>query len=188
MQSIPRPSPALIVAVIALVAAMSGAAVALPGENTVKSNDIKKQAVHKSDIERGAVTSAKIRNEGVRATDLATGSVNLSKLGIFPVTRYVEQPVPDDGTPTQAVATCQAGEQLIAGGASLGRPDPGTFEPDLRLLSSRPAGPQGQLLENGSPLGGAGWRAAAINDPGGGTGTGATIFAFAICLRDAAAR
>jgi hypothetical protein len=37
-----RPSPALIVALIALVAALAGSAVALPGKNKVDKNDIKK--------------------------------------------------------------------------------------------------------------------------------------------------
>jgi hypothetical protein len=35
-----RPKPAMIVAFIALVAALSGSAVALPGKNTVDSGDI----------------------------------------------------------------------------------------------------------------------------------------------------
>ena len=35
-----RPSPALLVAVIALVAALAGSAVALPGKNKIDTNDI----------------------------------------------------------------------------------------------------------------------------------------------------
>jgi hypothetical protein len=50
-----RPSPALVVAVIALVAALGGAAVALPGRNSVKSNDIAPKNVKLGDIARRAV-------------------------------------------------------------------------------------------------------------------------------------
>ncbi len=50
-----RPSPAMVVAVTALVLALGGAAVALPGRNSVRSNDIKPHNVKLSDIARGAV-------------------------------------------------------------------------------------------------------------------------------------
>jgi hypothetical protein len=49
------PSPAMVVAVIALVTALTGAAVALPGRNSVTSNDIKPKNVKKSDIRPAAV-------------------------------------------------------------------------------------------------------------------------------------
>ena len=49
------PSPGLIVAVVALVLAMGGSAVALKGTNTVKSNDIAKGAVKGTDIATAAV-------------------------------------------------------------------------------------------------------------------------------------
>jgi hypothetical protein len=50
-----RPSPPMLVAVIALVAALGGAATALPGRNSVKSNDIAPKNVKLGDIARGAV-------------------------------------------------------------------------------------------------------------------------------------
>jgi hypothetical protein len=50
-----RPSAAMVVAVIALVAALSGAAVALPGRNSVKSNDIAPKGVKRNDIAPRAV-------------------------------------------------------------------------------------------------------------------------------------
>lgn len=62
-----RPTAALIVAIVALVAAMSGAAVALPGKNTVKSNDIAKDAVKSSDIAKEAVSSAEITDDKVKS-------------------------------------------------------------------------------------------------------------------------
>jgi hypothetical protein len=50
-----RPSAAMVVAVVALVLALTGAAVALPGRNSVKSNDIAPKNVKRGDIARGAV-------------------------------------------------------------------------------------------------------------------------------------
>ncbi len=56
-----KPSPALLVAVIALVAALSGSAIALPGKNTVDSGD----------IENGSIKSADLRDaKAVKPDDL----------------------------------------------------------------------------------------------------------------------
>lgn len=49
------PSPAMIVALIALVAAMGGSAIALKGKNSVKSNDIAPRAVKGNDIQKNAI-------------------------------------------------------------------------------------------------------------------------------------
>lgn len=65
-----RPSPALIVAIVALVAAMTGAAVALPGKNSVKSND----------IAENAVKSKHIKKKNVKGSDLANDAVNDGKV------------------------------------------------------------------------------------------------------------
>jgi hypothetical protein len=45
-----KPSPALVVACIALVAALGGTAIALPGKNTVNSGDIKNRQVKPADL------------------------------------------------------------------------------------------------------------------------------------------
>lgn len=71
-----RPSPAVIVAVVALVFAVSGVAVALPGKNSVASKDIKKNAV----------TAAKIKNGAVTEPKLGDGAVGTSKIGNDAVT------------------------------------------------------------------------------------------------------
>ena len=71
-----RPSPAAVIAVVALVFAVSGVAVALPGKNTVASKDIKKNAV----------TAAKIKNGSVTEPKIGDGAVGTSKLGNDAVT------------------------------------------------------------------------------------------------------
>ena len=45
MRGIPRPSPAMVVALIALIVAIGGTAVALPGKFTVGRDDLKKSSV-----------------------------------------------------------------------------------------------------------------------------------------------
>lgn len=53
-------APAVIVAIIALVAALGGTAMALPGKNTVDSNDIKKNAVKSKHVKKDALKGADI--------------------------------------------------------------------------------------------------------------------------------
>jgi hypothetical protein len=84
-----RPSPAMAVAFIALLAALSGTAIALPGKNTVDSGDLKKNAVKASDIARNAVTGPKIRNGAVNGgkvqdNSLTGADINESTLGQVP--------------------------------------------------------------------------------------------------------
>ena len=84
-----RPSPAMAVAFIALLAALSGTAVALPGKNTVDSGDIINGQVKTKDIRNGAVTRKKVKNNAVNsakvANDSLTGTdINESTLGQVP--------------------------------------------------------------------------------------------------------
>jgi hypothetical protein len=71
-----RPSPAMALAVVALVFAASGVALALPGKNSVATNDIKKNAV----------TAAKIKNGSVTEPKLGDGAVGTAKIGNDAVT------------------------------------------------------------------------------------------------------
>ena len=70
------PSPAMVVAVIALVTALTGAAVALPGRNSVTSNDIKPKNVKKSDIRPAAVDAYKtdVMKSSVLSQTVSTSS------------------------------------------------------------------------------------------------------------------
>jgi hypothetical protein len=84
-----QPSPAIALAFVALLAALSGTAVALPGKNTVDSGDLKKNAVKAADIARNAVTTPKLRTGAVNAqkvrNDSLTGAdINESTLGQVP--------------------------------------------------------------------------------------------------------
>lgn len=103
MSRISRPSPAIIVAVVALVAALAGTAVAGPGAST--------SAVDKSDVKRIATKKA---NKAVNAV-LPLTSANLGTIN----TRTQSQNLPPTGfAGTEVTANCQAGEKAISGGVN----------------------------------------------------------------------
>jgi hypothetical protein len=91
-----RPTPAMFVALIALVMAMSGAAVALPGKNSVDATDLAKGSVTTRAIAKGAVGSKqidgksikgnRIKDGGIKAEQLADGAVTDTKLADGAVT------------------------------------------------------------------------------------------------------
>jgi hypothetical protein len=81
-----RPSPAMALAFVALVAALSGTAIALPGRNgvdsgdirngAVKSADIKNNNVRGKDIRNGGVGSADVKNDGLTGADISESSLS----------------------------------------------------------------------------------------------------------------
>jgi hypothetical protein len=84
-----RPSPAMGVAFVALLAALSGTAVALPGVNIVDSGDIRNNSVRSKDLRNNNVGGRDIRNGGVTGRDvrdnaLTGAEVNESTLGQVP--------------------------------------------------------------------------------------------------------
>lgn len=79
--SLRKPSPSMVVALIALFVAMSGTAVAAGtlAKNSVGSKQIKKNAVTSSKIKSSAVTGSKVKNGSLTGSD-----VNASTLGTVP--------------------------------------------------------------------------------------------------------
>ena len=76
-----RPSPAMVVAFVALCVALAGTANALPGKNRVKSDDIARNAVRTSDIVRNAVRTRHIRSRQVTRSKIARRSINSDLVG-----------------------------------------------------------------------------------------------------------
>jgi hypothetical protein len=70
-----RPSPSMVVAFVALLAAVGGTAAALPGKNTIDSGDIRKGAVKRADIARSAVNGPKVANGSITGKDVKEGTL-----------------------------------------------------------------------------------------------------------------
>jgi hypothetical protein len=76
---IKRPSPAMVVAVIALITALSGTAWAALGKNSVGTRQLKAKAVTTGKIANNAVTGVKV------APNTLTGAnINVNALGVVP--------------------------------------------------------------------------------------------------------
>ena len=73
---IKMPSPALLVAMLALFASVGGGtAAALSGKNKVSSNDIQRDAVKSSDINNGAVKDQDVKDNDLTGQDIKNDSL-----------------------------------------------------------------------------------------------------------------
>ena len=193
-----RPSPAMIVATIALVAAVGGttyAQTAINGEDirnksiagiklknqAVGTAQLRNLAVQSRDIQSGAVNTSKLRSGAVTAPKIFRGAVGTHAIAANSVTRADLQAaaqVPNvavrasanvgvtNGTVNQAVATCNAGETLIAGGGGVTSPP----AVGIAMQASRPELAPGTATP-------ARWQVIMENQ----SGATATFQAFAIC-------
>jgi hypothetical protein len=111
-----RPSPAMAVAMAALVLGMTGAAIALPGKGTVSTNDIKKGAIKGKliapgaikgkSIAKGAVGSQQIKGKSIKGNRIKDGGIKAKQIADATITaKKIE-----DGTIT--------GKQVAANGLS----------------------------------------------------------------------
>jgi hypothetical protein len=139
MSRISRPSPALIVAVVALVAALAGTAIAGPGATTSKITKAKvKKIANKQINKRLPIDTAELADGAVTTPKIANDAVTAPKLGAIN-TREVTVGVAA-GTYGEATAECQAGEKLLSGGA---RWDNGALDEFTPILESHKAGGNG---------------------------------------------
>ena len=79
MPGVKRPSPAMVVAVIALICALSGTAYAALGKNSVGSRQLKAKAVTTGKLANNAVNGAKVADGSLTGAD-----INISALGTVP--------------------------------------------------------------------------------------------------------
>src|SRR3954453_16863678 len=75
-----RPSPAMVVAFVALLAGLGGTAAALPGTGTVKSDDLATGSVGKRAIRNGSVGKGEARSRSIGISELRDGAVTTAKL------------------------------------------------------------------------------------------------------------
>jgi hypothetical protein len=111
-----RPSPALVVSFLALLVALSGVAVALPGRNSVDRGDIEKNAVTTKKIKKAAVKASRLANGAVRTTKIAGGAVAGPKLANDAVAaaKIVDGSVTAAEIGAAAVGSSEIGDGLVA--------------------------------------------------------------------------
>lgn len=76
-----RPSPAMVVAFVALCVALAGTASALPGKSRVKKDDIARAAVRAQHLYSNAVRTKHIRARNVTRSKIARRAVNSDLVG-----------------------------------------------------------------------------------------------------------
>jgi hypothetical protein len=154
-----RPSPAFVIAIVALVVATAGTTYAIT-------------------VPKKSVGTKQLKAKAVTAKKLAAGAVTGAKLG-GAIRRSVDVRVPDGGW-REAKANCQPGERLLSGGTWL---DP-EFVADVPITTSQPgAMPSGTVIL-GQPTAEAieqAWVATAVNPPGGSGEV--TLHVYALCLK-----
>ncbi len=137
------PSPAMIVAIVALIAALAGSAVALQGKNSVKGNDIAPGAVKGSKIDKQAVKGSKIAKDSISGSKIKNGSVTAPDLDVFrnafgaEVVSTASSPPVDLGGPSVTVTVPDGGlvgiyaraDVLAVGGGADGAGQVHLFEP-----------------------------------------------------------
>ena len=73
-----RPTPSFVVSCIALFVALSAQAVALQGQNGVKSDDIAPGAVHRGDVAGNAINGAKVADNSLSGADIDESTLAIS--------------------------------------------------------------------------------------------------------------
>lgn len=109
MSRVKRPSPAMVVAVIALICALTGTAWAALGKNSVGSLQLKSKSVTTGKIANNAVNGAKVANGSLTGAD-----INVGALGTVP-TAISATSAASAGTVGGHAAACPAGTLLIRG-------------------------------------------------------------------------
>jgi hypothetical protein len=175
-----RPSPALVISVIALFVALGGVGYAAA---TIGTQDIKNGAVTSKKLHRAAVASKKIRKGAVRGAKVKDNSlggldINESSLGVVPNANHASTAdnasnasnadqlgnvtvqrtdfTVANGTDNGVTVTCAPGQQALAGGVRNDNADTDGYVEISRPVSDATEGPtDGQTFD--------GWRAFVYN-------------------------
>src|SRR6185437_15154567 len=157
------PSPALVVACLALAISLSGAAYAV-------STALPRNSVGTVQLRNNAVNSAKVRNATLRAADFAPGQIPAGPAGPQgpPGTSGLQlisgSGASNSTSPKSQQQDCPSGKRAVGGGAVITGSATNTF-----LSASRPTDP------------GTGWTATGREASGGNAGSWA-VQAWVVCM------
>jgi len=156
------PSPALVVACLALAISLSGTAVAV-------STALPRNSVGPLQLKNNAVSSVKVKNASLRAVDFAPGQIPRGPQGpagppgVSGLQLISGSGVSNSSSPKSQQQDCPAGKKVIGGGAVLTGSTANTF-----LGASRPTDP------------GTGWIATGRESSGGNAGSWA-VQTWVVC-------
>jgi len=132
-----RPSPAMVVALLALVFALTGTAFAALGKNSVGTRQLKAQSVTTGKIANNAVNGAKVANGSLSGSD-----INLGALGTVPNATNAAS-ADNANTVGGHSASCPANTTLIRGVCFDSSPNPEA--PNLKTAADDCAAKGGSL-------------------------------------------
>lgn len=120
-----RNAAPLVLSALALFAATTGAASALPGTSTVNSGDVKDETLKSQDLKDGkAVAGSDVVDSSITRDDLAPSSVRTEELGDGIHAHNNSVVVPGSVAQNanyvtrEVTASCGGGEELISGSAN----------------------------------------------------------------------
>lgn len=112
-----RPSPAMIVAVIALISALTGSAyvaVAKNGKRQLPKNSVGTKQLKNNSVKTGKLANNAVRSRNVQSRSLTGQDIRLGDLGTVPGATNAAQ-AGNTGTVTGHSAACPGGTTLIRG-------------------------------------------------------------------------
>ena len=112
-----RPSPAMIVAVIALISALSGSAyvaVAKNGKRELRKNSVGTKQLKKNSVKTGKLANNAVKSRNVQPSSITGQDIRLSNLGTVPSASSAGQ-AGNVNTVTGHAAACPGGTTLIRG-------------------------------------------------------------------------
>jgi hypothetical protein len=130
-QRVPRPTPALVIALLALFASVGGvgyAAATVTGRdvrnNSLTGRDVSTSSVRGKDVKHDSMTGSDVRESRLGKVPAATaadtaGSARIAQVQIVTATGTA----PASGAAGSATATCPAGLKVVGGGAQVADPN-----------------------------------------------------------------
>ncbi|HEV2874432.1 MAG TPA: hypothetical protein VGW14_04725 [Thermoleophilaceae bacterium] len=177
-----QPTPAFVVAIVALVVSMSGTAVAVTAlaPNSVKSKHIVNGQVKAKDLAADSVRGPKVQDGSLTGADVQDDSLtgaDVNESTLQGVMASKVRMVISQGPPQQfggeRVASCEANEKAIGGGAVWLQPgtnSPTQLEAPVTASMPEPAVPAAESAT--------GWRGAGRNL----SGVDRTFRVYAVCV------
>jgi hypothetical protein len=107
-----RPSTGTVLGVLALVLALGGTAIGLPGKRNVDRNDLKKNVVKSSNVVNDAITGADVGPGAIGAAEVADGAIGGAKIADGAIGG---SEIADGAVASADIAGCPPATQLING-------------------------------------------------------------------------